>query len=214
MKKVKSFGCSFSFGTDLPDINNNQPSKLTWPALVANHLDLKYECYAVGGCGNLQILENILNQAPIEDQSLFLISWTWIDRFDYFNHEDACWQTVRPDSENSVSKNYYMNLHSEYHDKLLNLSYIQAALEILNRKKIPFVMTHLDELLLDHRWYSTMALRHLQLNAQKYLTTFEGRTFLDWSRAHGFAESPTWHPLEQAHRAAADYMIEHLKGKI
>ena len=62
MKKVKSFGCSFSFGTDLPDINNNQPSKLTWPALVANHLDLKYECYAVGGCGNLQILENILNQ--------------------------------------------------------------------------------------------------------------------------------------------------------
>ena len=75
-------------------------------------------------------------------------------------------------------------------------------------------MTHLDELLLDHRWHSTMALRHLQLNAQKYLTTFEGRTFLDWSRAHGFAESPTWHPLEQAHRAAADYMIEHLKGKI
>lgn len=36
------------------------------------------------------------------------------------------------------------------------------------------------------------------------LQTFEGMTFLDWSAAHGWPITDLLHPLEQAHRAAAD----------
>ena len=39
------------------------------------------------------------------------------------------------------------------------------------------------------------------------MTQFQGRTFLDWSRNHGYPESELLHPLEQAHQAASDYMI-------
>ena len=47
----------------------------------------------------------------------------------------------------------------------------------------------------------------LQNYIRPHMTQFQGKTFLDWSRSHGFAESVSWHPLEPAHRAAADYMI-------
>jgi len=36
---------------------------------------------------------------------------------------------------------------------------------------------------------------------------FENLTFLEWCKSKKFELSPTWHPLEPAHRAAADYMI-------
>ena len=65
--KLKSFGCSFIYGTDLADDGRGfiaaTPSRLTWPALLAQNLDYSYECYARPGCGNLRILEKILNQA-------------------------------------------------------------------------------------------------------------------------------------------------------
>jgi hypothetical protein len=208
--KIKSFGCSFMFGNDLPDVDdqikNPPPSNLTWPALIAKGLEVKYECHAVGGSGNLQILEKVLSQAAVEDNSFFIIGWTWIDRFDYFDSEKALWNTVLPGNSDKLSKNFYSNFHSEYHDKLLSLIYIQTALETLQRRNIPFLMTYLDDLILDNRWHSTLAVRHLQLNIQKHFTTFEGMNFLQWSRKNNYAESKLWHPLEDAHRAAADYM--------
>jgi hypothetical protein len=36
------------------------------------------------------------------------------------------------------------------------------------------------------------------------LETFQGQTFLDWSYSNGFLVTELLHPLEQAHRAAAD----------
>jgi hypothetical protein len=36
------------------------------------------------------------------------------------------------------------------------------------------------------------------------LNTFEGQTFLDWSRDKNFAITELLHPLEQAHESAAD----------
>jgi hypothetical protein len=36
---------------------------------------------------------------------------------------------------------------------------------------------------------------------------FENKTFFEWCKSKKFELSPTWHPLEEAHTAAADYMI-------
>jgi len=152
-------------------------------------------------------LEKVLSQSAVEDNSFFIIGWTWIDRFDFFNSEEVSWNTVRPGNPDKLSKNFYRHFHSEYHDKLLSLTYIQTALQFLQSRKIPFLMTYLDDLILDNRWHTSLALRHLQLNAQKHLSTFEGMSFLEWSRKNNYAESKLWHPLEDAHKAAADYMI-------
>jgi hypothetical protein len=211
---LKSFGCSFIYGSDLSDTipNSPSPSSETWPALLARHLKREYKCHARPCSGNLRILESVLNLVPTSTKNdLYVIGWTWIDRFDYYdghwNHERPAWRTIMPIDEDNLSKTYYRDLHSEYRDKLTCLSYMKLVIDTLDQQNIPFVMTFMDELMFDRRWNVTPGLQLLQDQVQPRMTDFEGHNFLDWSREHGFAESPTWHPLEQAHRAAADYMI-------
>jgi len=212
---LKSFGCSFIFGSDLNDavcvLDNVNPSKNTWPAHLAQHLNATYMCFATPGAGNLQILEQVLNQANNSNSSdLFVINWTWIDRFDYYSAipNQNPWQTIMPVDTDNIAKIYYRDLHSEYRDKFTCLSYIKLAIDTLNQKGIPFIMTYMDKLLFDQRWHITPAVLNLQKYAKPYMTTFEGQSFLDWSRAHGYAESAAWHPLEAAHAAAGEYMIK------
>jgi hypothetical protein len=216
--QLKSFGCSFIFGSDLADIGPySTPSQLTWPALLAQHLEHQYECHARPGAGNLQILEKILNQTSNKDD-LFVIGWTWIDRFDYYNPDynktRQDWSTIMPVDTNTLAKTYYRELHSEYRDKFTCLSYIKLAIDTLNQKGIPFIMTYMDELLFDQRWHTTPAVLDLQKYIKPHMTTFEGQSFLDWSRAHGYPESAAWHPLETAHQAASEYMIQTIGNQI
>jgi len=216
--RLKSFGCSFIFGSDLADDGRGgpvaTPSQLTWPAHLACHLNRQYECYAHPGSGNLQILENILNQAAVSDQSdLFVIGWTWIDRFDYYPANPVTpsrspWRTIMPIDTDKVASVYYRDLHSEYRDKFTCLSYIKLAIDTLGQKNIPFIMTYIDRLLFDQRWHTGPAVVDLQNYTQIYMTEFAGQTFLEWSRSNGYKETAAWHPLEEAHRAAGNYMIK------
>ncbi len=224
--KLKSFGCSFIFGTDLSDeiiAPGNFASKLTWPALIAKELDLEYECYAKPGSGNLCCLEKIIEQASIStDSDIFVIGWSWIDRFDYFdsncdpsalptardsNDYHIKWKTILPVDNTDESKFYYRNLHSEYKDKLVSLIYIKSAIDILKQKKIPFLMTCMDSLMFDNKWNSNSAILDSQNYVSPYMNYFENQTFLDWSLSKKFPISKTLHPLELAHSVAANIMI-------
>jgi len=213
---LKSFGDSFIFGTDLLDADdkNRIASQKTWPALLAQYLDLDYKCIAKGGSGNLQILERVLTSTTVSNKSdLFVIGWTWIDRFDYcidavVDPKEDHWRTIRPAEVDPVARYYYRNLQSELQDKFTSLVYIKSAIDTLNQKDIPFIMTYLDDLIFDQQWHITPAIKQLQEYILPYMTTFEGLTFLEWSRKNGYPESPTWHPLEAAHRAAGDHMIK------
>jgi hypothetical protein len=218
--KLKSFGCSFIFGSELQDVearpNDDLPSDLTWPAHLAQHLDRTYACYARPGAGNLQILENILNQsAASNSEDLFVIGWSWTDRFDIYdrNYDPTVkvtpWDSVLPADTSEAAKVYYRALHSEYRDKLNSLCYIKLAIDTLGQKQIPFVMTYIDELLFDQRWHVTPAVDNLQRYVKPHMTKFDGLTFLEWSRKNGYPETAHWHPLESAHRAAADLMISY-----
>jgi len=221
--QLKSFGCSFIFGTDLADDNTFRSSAMetafasnnTWPALLARHLGRDYSCHARPGSGNLQILEQVLNHAASGDNTdLFVISWSWIDRFDYYNpdHGDLAWHiwhTLTPGRNDSLAQNYYKNLHSEYRDKLTSLGYVKLAIDTLTQKGIPFLMTYMDNLLMDQQWHTTPAVLSLQEYIKPFLTQFEGQTFLDWSRAHGYPESAGWHPLEAAHAAAFELVKDY-----
>lgn len=211
--RLRSFGCSFIFGSDLHDDGRNlrraTPSRHTWPALVAQHLGYDYDCYARPGAGNLQIAERVLSQAACNEQYLFVIGWTWIDRFDYTTPDDV-WQTLRPTTETEVAECYYRDLHSQYRDKLTTLINIRLCIDTLRQKNIPFVMTYMDELMFENKWHATPAITDLQDYIRPYLSSFQGKSFLDWSRAGNYEISDMLHPLEPAHRAAADLVISDL----
>lgn len=215
--KVKSFGCSFIFGNDLHDDGRNDawatPSQHTWPALIAKNLGFDYGCHAKGGVGNMYILSRLLyhvgelkNPGP-----LFLIGWSWCDRFDYMTQSKLDtrdpWDSIRPTTNTKEAEFYYRHLHSEPRDKLSSLICIDTAITVLKARNIPFIMTCIDDLIFDRRWHNTYDISTMQDRVEPYITRFEGKNFLDWSREKGFPISETLHPLEEAHAGAAEYLM-------
>lgn len=215
---LKSFGCSFIFGTDLKDDNHGAsyatPSQLTWPALLSKDLGYKYQCYARPGSGNLRVLEKVLAQASeSESTDLFVIGWTWIDRFDYTVEPTGrdhvydlaglnLWKTIMPLGSDSITQTYYRDLHSEFRDKLTTLINIKTAIDTLQQKNIPFIMTYMDDLIFDTNYHTTPATIDIQNYIRPYMTQFNGKNLLEFSKEKGFKISATQHPLEDAHQAA------------
>ena len=210
--KLKSFGCSFIFGTDLRDEGRNglykDGSKLTWPALLANDLGYAYQTYARPGSGNLQILESMLNQCCVDEPSVFVIGWTYIDRFDYLHRDQekwpgTSWTTILPNEQNESTEIYYKHFHSQLQDKLGALIYIKTAIDTLKQKNIRFIMTYIDPLIFESEWHCTPAVIELQNYVKPYMTMFEDKTFLEYTRFNNFPISHVAHPLEEAHQQAA-----------
>lgn len=217
--QVKSFGCSFTFGTDIPDTIHYKsdkhygpyikPSQKTWPALIAHRLNTGYFCHALAGIGNLRIMESVLSQSVKPEKTLFVINWTYIDRFDYIDANNQ-WQTILPGTECPSAKSYYADLHSTLKDKLMSLMYIKLTAEELNRRGHAFIMTCIDDLLLDQKWDTDPAIISLQEQVSPYIKDFQGLNFLQWCRDRHLPISDTDHPLEEAHLMAADYVWNNL----
>ena len=214
--KLKSFGCSFIYGSDLPDeiiLPGSRASNYSWPALIADQTGLTYECYARPGTGNLRILERIIEQSISNNSSdLFVIGWTWIDRFDYYNNNNDINYTIMPMQNTNLANFYYKNVHSQYRDKLTTLIHIRSAVDLLQQKQIPFIMTCMDNLIFETEWHTSQAIKDLQEYVTPYITNFDNKTFLEWSQENNFPISPTLHPLKEAHQAGAKLMLSKIKS--
>lgn len=218
---LKSFGCSFTFGTDLPDASTDRmyffSSQLVWPALIAKKFGYYYKSYAWPGAGNLQILESLLNNIKNDNTDIYVINWTWIDRFDYVSSSPISnqasislgsrWKTLRPTDINPVTEIYYKNLHSEYQDKLSSLIYIKTAIDVLRTRNCKFIMTYIDDLIFCKKWNITPFMVELMEEVRPFLSQFQNQNFLEWSKKNQFPISDALHPLEDAHRAAADFIL-------
>lgn len=218
--KLKSFGCSHIFGSELADQKHTFYSRNTWPALMAKHLGLNYECFAWPARGNLFIAEQVIKQ--IANPGIFVINWTYIDRFDYQDPQSTnpgfpggnrdTWNTCNPNITNAAAQCYYKHLHSELQDKLVSLMQIKLCIDLLIQNNRPFIMTYVDDLLFDQTWNTNPAVEYLQQQIKPHMSTFNGQNFLMYAQAHGTA--PDGHLLEAGHAACADYALEFFVDKI
>lgn len=198
---IRSFGCSFTAGTDLFSADN------VWTNIIAERLGWLHMNHAEPAIGNLRIAESVIKHANTGD--LCIVNWTWIDRFDFINQESENWTTILPGLNDKSSQFYYRYLHSQYRDLFSNLMHAVVIIDYFERNKINCIMTAIDDL-----WFDTvdMSLHHsrpvfcLQQRLGQYMHKFNGKNFLDWSRDQQFAISDTLHPLDDAHFAAADLM--------
>jgi len=197
--KIKAFGCSFIWGSELLDeIPQRQFSNLTWPALLAKKLELGYECFARPGVGNLYIADQVISQAiNTVEPALFVINWTYIDRFDYVSHDS--WDSILPGDDTDIAKFYYGNLHSEFRDKITNLLQIYSVVNLLKSKNISFIMTSIDPIMLDQSWHVTPAVMELQRFINEHLVKFGQEDFLTWTKNKGHGFSAMGHLLEPGH---------------
>lgn len=214
--KLKSFGCSLVFGTDLPNDGRYSriatPSDHAWPALIAQSLDLPFECHARPGAGNFEISQRIINEIGKETGDIYIINWTWIERFSYidetlYNHHPLNpmgWKSIMPVDTNDIADFYYRSLHTQLRDKMVSLASIKTAIDACLQTATPFVMTWIDDLIWETKWHAPPSVTWLQDQIRPHLEEFEGRDFLEWSRFNGFEISSTMHPLVEAHQAAAD----------
>lgn len=207
------------FGSDLHDDGHDlawaTPSQFTWPALIAKRLNMQYQCLARPGSGNLQILYNIINHATVDDPALFVIGWTYIDRFDYLAPHPRLvqdWHTARPSEvQDAASQIYYKHFHSEKKDKFESLCHIQLAIDILTDRGWPFLMITQDDLLMDTQFNTGASILWLQDKMSPHLHKFENQTFVKWAKSKGHEISARAHPLESAHEEASHIMLPAVK---
>jgi hypothetical protein len=216
--KLKSFGCSFVYGSDLADCphgvneHNPPPSKLCFPALLARNCNLQYECHARPAAGNLQILETLLSNIDPDRDDIYLINWTWIDRFSYVsdsarsgNHpwNPLGWCSVMPSDTDQISKVYYQHLQSQFRDKLETLLLIKSGIDCLQQNGQRFLMTYSDDLIYETQWHTSPAIVSLQNYIRSHLHDFEGKSFFAWAKHKHFSVSHKGHPLEACHESAS-----------
>jgi hypothetical protein len=210
MQKLRSFGCSFIYGSDMLGATRDTPSPQAWPQLLADKLGLVHESFSRPGSGNLQIAEQVLNN--LDRDSFYVIGWTWIDRFDCYQDTPVWrgvpWTTIRPTDKSTATETYYRDLHSEYRDKLTSLMYVRSVIDMLVAERLNFVMTYIDDLMFDQRWHTSPAVLDLQRHCHPHMTQFAGLNFLDWSRQRGYAISDTLHPLYEAHACASEIIYQ------
>lgn len=219
MKKLVSFGDSFIFGTELK--NNNDGSK-AWPALAAKELGYDYITHAVPGCGNDHIARQIYTwfSNNTADNTLAVINWTWMSRWDFYIVEHETWITLGPTCVPETLKGLVDRTEAEdmiafYKDranssilwnKFRNLQTIWAVQNYLNTKGIRSVQTYMDYELFDQKWHAPDYIKELQQLVLPPLQLFDGQNFIDWSHNNGYPVTiEKLHPLEEAHQAAAKY---------
>ena len=217
--KLKSFGCSFIWGSELSDciIPGHAHSELTWPALLSRELNMPYECHAWPGRGNFFIAKQVLDQLTTTTPELYVINWTWIDRFDFVEIENNnTWQTLRPGQHNHKHGDfYYRNLHSELRDKLHSLQSIKlVALELLAARQ-PFIMTYMDDLIFDQRWHTTPGMLTQQEFLKPLMLHWPDVNWAQWAVKQGHAITKSNHLLESGHELVFRHVLKRLqRGKI
>jgi hypothetical protein len=225
MNRIVSFGDSFIFGTDLSDIVNYRNdglkfSKLTWPALLANDLNLKYHSYAYGGSGNAGICRRVLfaiESGLVSNNDFLVIQWTWKVRYDIFTNKenafrndhinpDIGWETLHVTDDNYNSNTYYKNIQSDENDKYESLKQIVLVSTILDQYKIPYFMTCLDSTLTDEINFNPPYVNILIKQIKDKLHWFNNKGFYHWAKDQNFTLGESGHPVDDAHYAAFKYI--------
>ena len=204
---ITGFGCSFIHGAEHADFRSEKHSLTTWPAVIAQKLGYEYNCLARSGCGNLSILNNILDDLVTGQTDLYIVNWTWTMRWDYIFAGNDKWHSLHPNHQHA--QYYYQNIHADYTDKLHNLIWINSAIQSLTAAGKKFCMTYMDDLLFEDRWHTSPGILVLQEQVRPHLQQFNGLNFVDWSKQHDFAIGSGGHPLEAAHEKAALYLLDH-----
>jgi len=231
-KSVVAVGDSFTRGDELADCPEQaiHPyrasfSRQTWPALIARSLNIDYSAEAVGGRGN-QWISFIASGNSLEQDTLLVVNWSWFERFDYVDsHRDDTWWTIHPRHENNIDHYFYKHIDNDIWNLYRNLQQMHSTIQLFKQNNIKFVMTCLDpgytNTLCDIRpdsysrdrifgteakWIA--AIDQLHKKVVPHILDFEGQTFLEWSHSNNFKCGPNGHPLEDAHAAAADYLLK------
>jgi len=230
-KRVLVYGDSFAYGSDLSDCTDwgDQPSfvhsngsaldifdttthvcysRSTWPALLAKHLNCEYVCHARPGFSNAAILRSILSTEQTQDD-LVVISWSYIDRWEFFNIDREKWEPLLPNGteDSKFFECYYKYIQSELWNKYESLKNAWMAHNIFKNSGIKFISTFVDSLIIDEQWHCPDYVKRLIDEISPELLNFDQKGFYQWAKDNKYPIGHNNHPLEDAHYAAFKHVI-------
>lgn len=140
MTRLISFGCSCTYGHGLPDcfIPPNKagltPSRLAWPTLLSNKLNLDCVNLSKPGASNLFVLSEILNY-EFKGSDTVVVMWTMTERDCTFSHTGVkefilnsndkrtlYWSAIH-DHQDMWYRTWIIMYHAFLHLKKLNLKF-------------------------------------------------------------------------------------------
>jgi hypothetical protein len=84
--RLITFGCSYTYGSGLADCfvppmgHGPVPSKLAWPQLVANELNMDCVNMSSPGASNKEILNTLLN-FKFDSSDVVIVMWSFVERW-------------------------------------------------------------------------------------------------------------------------------------
>ena len=181
----------------------DEPGKqLSFPKLVAEHLNVPCYNYAMSGGSNPRSLRLLIQAVQQHPNSLVLFGYTSTDRSEIYY----------PLGGLGCDKDNFLQLGMQWNGVFtnpVNDSYIKNLYPRNNLEELMFCVDNICT------GYATDYI-HLPLFAEQVpnvdnVFTFEGyENYLSWCKAKGFKKLPHYHYGQDAHRALADLIIKEI----
>ena len=165
MGRLITFGCSYTYGTGLPDcknwmfdkLHNLKPSEMGWASLLADKLDLELINESFPGSSNTEIMYNVLKHKYKQDD-VVVIMWTHYVRDMLFNsvhkypffrdrlgpwaktHKERLWAEYLSEKDYAMKSWFHIH-HADLHLQKQGVKYIHypATPKELNKYKLEYV---------------------------------------------------------------------------
>lgn len=201
--QIISFGASITVGADAGGIPG------AWSSIIANKLDKSYLCLAEEGSTNTTIARKIIS-TEFSPGDMVLAMWVSTTRFEFWSKDQ--WVNFTPWSKQSgFVKDWYQGPGQwEYTGVSTALKEIYLAQSYLKSKNIPYLFT-IDNNEVHKSWLLENDVGYVKSLSQiidwsKFIF-FDKQGFIPWCQEKQFSLSTSGHPGPDAHRAAAEYML-------
>lgn len=154
MNRLITFGCSHTFGHGLPDciekggLPGLYPSKMAWPSVISDLLQLQLVNLAMPGCSNFAILDKIIN-FKFTSTDTVIVLWSYFERDMIFRPNGQRFHFRLNNARKLLGRqpiDYYLDIHNETDIKMRSWYYMHHAYLFLNSfiQNITFLHVNYD----------------------------------------------------------------------
>ena len=219
-------GDSFVWGSELADSphgGTNGYSRLTYSARLAQQADMNYICAAYPGNANNAISRMAINACENNPGCKLMITWTYPQRNEFrFDDKWASinsWHTIHKEFSESYFKHVGNSEYYEIYSILKEIVFLQQYCLI---NKVPYMFMTSDNHFYQHENYIRSHDQDIdnlynQIDGSNWFwfkpgvnanETSAPRGFYQWAAENKYCMGPEGHPLEQAHKDAAELIKE------
>lgn len=230
-------GCSFTYGEELKD-----PGSSRFSRLVSDHFNETEINEALCGGSNWRIARKFTEHVHTNRPKFVFIMWTDVNRFEIttrgnLEHILPPGETSLPIYTYYLSKNHSsrpkefpLNQCLDFYDSIFidEMQYFNWFSQILQiqtyckSNQIPYVMTRAFNRQIHYQYnVYPKAGKKMKEHFDWYFDAIDWSCWIDngtwyfddFTTKNNFEEGPNFHPLEDAHKAAADYFINFIEKK-